>query len=349
MIYSGIDLHKTNMVITTIDSNGIELAHGKLPCRKAEVSGYFSRFDRPHRAVVESTGSWYWLSDLLATLGVELVLAHALQLKAISYAKVKTDAVDAAMLAELLRVGLIPEAHQISPLMRQLREAMRSRLRLVVRRTAARVQIHSLTEKAGWQLTGREFEDLETLEEQLLITLDDGSWQAGQCWLDHIRLLEKQIKQLEGWLHERLVPDKQIQRLREVPGIGVIGAYTILTETDDMRRFPSPGQYLSYSRLVPGAANSGGKSRHRNSKQGNRYLKAIYTEAAVRAVQWYPVVREFYNKKTRRSGKRIARAIVAKELAKIVWHILYYDQSYQGFKGRPTRAKTPQWPRPASP
>lgn len=349
MIYSGIDLHKTNMVITTIDSNGVVLAQRKLPCRKAEVSRYFRRFDRPHRAVVESTGSWYWLSDLLSTVGVELILAHALQLKAISYAKVKTDAVDAGMLAELLRVGLIPQAHQISRSMRQLREVMRTRLRLVVRRTAARVQVHSLAEKAGWQLTEKDFKQEDTLEKQMIALLPGGPGQAARCWLEHIHLLNQQVKALEGWLHEQLVPDVQVQRLREVPGIGVIGAYTILTETDEMRRFPSPGQYLSYSRLVPGAANSGGKSRHRGSKQGNRYLKAIYTEAAVRAIQWYPVVREFYNRKTRRSGKRIARAIVAKELAKIVWHMLYYDRSYQGFKGRPTRVKTPQWPRPASP
>lgn len=51
MIYSGIDLHKTNMVIT-IDSNGAEPARAKLPCRKAEVSAYFSRFTRSHQAVV---------------------------------------------------------------------------------------------------------------------------------------------------------------------------------------------------------------------------------------------------------------------------------------------------------
>lgn len=349
MIYSGIDLHKTNMVITTIDSNGVELASQQIACRKSDVTRYFRQFTQPHRTVVESTGSWYWLSDLLGELGIDLILAHALQVKAISYAKVKTDAVDAAMLAELLRVGLIPQAHQISPQMRPLREVMRTRLRLVVRRTAARVQVHALAEKAGWQLAGDDFEDLDGLEGQFDHLVSDGAGQAARCWLDHIRLLEGQISQLEGWLHQRLVPDEQIQRLREVPGIGVIGAYTILTETDDMKRFPSPGQYRSYCRLVPGAANSGGKSRHRNSKQGNRYLKAIYTEAAVRAVQWYPVIREFYNRKTRRSGRSIGRAIVAKELANIVWHMLYYDQSYQGFKGRPTRAKTPQWPRPASP
>jgi transposase len=349
MIYTGIDLHKTNMVITTIDSNGAMLARQKLPCLKPAVIRYFDRFPHPHRAVVESTGSWYWLSDLLGELGIELILAHALQLKAISYARVKTDAVDSAMLAELLRAGLIPQAHQINPDMRELREVMRARLRLVVRRTAARVQLHSLAEKAGWQLNGKEFEELDTLEDQLETLLREGSNQAARCWLEHVRLLTRQISELEGWLHPRLIPQEPVRRLREVPGIGVIGAYTILTETDDIGRFPSPGQYFSYSRLVPGAANSGGKARHKNSKQGNRYLKAIYTEAAVRAIQWYPVVREFYHKKTRRSGKRIARAIVAKELANIVWHMLYYDQQYQGFKGRPTRVKTPQWPWPASP
>jgi hypothetical protein len=194
MIYSGIDLHKTNMVITPLDSNGaVMLGNRKLPCRKAEVRRCFSGFTQPHRAVVESTGGWYWLSDLLSTLSVELILAHALQLKAISCAKVKTDAVDAAMLAELLRVGLIPKAHQISPPMRQLREVMRTRLRLVVRRAAARVQLHSLAEKAGWQLTGREFEALDVLEGQLEALLGEGPKQAAECWLSHVRLLNEQV------------------------------------------------------------------------------------------------------------------------------------------------------------
>lgn len=118
MIYSGIDLHKTNMVITNIDSNGQQLAQRKLGCQKRLVRAYFEGYNRPHQAVVESTGSWYWLSDLLSGMGVDLRLAHALQLKAISYAKVKTDKVDSAMLAEPLRVGLIPEAHQIDRAMR---------------------------------------------------------------------------------------------------------------------------------------------------------------------------------------------------------------------------------------
>ncbi len=114
MIYSGIYLHKTNMVITTIDSNGELVAQRKLGCRKSQVVAYFHEFGQPHKAVVESTGSWYWLSDVLAGMGIELI-----------------------------RPCLTAQGDQ-------LREVMRSRLRLVVRRTAARVQVHSLAEKAGW-------------------------------------------------------------------------------------------------------------------------------------------------------------------------------------------------------
>lgn len=166
MKYTGIDLHKRNMVNQTIDSNGQCIQKQTLPCRRAEVLAYFGSMEGPHLAVVESTGSWYWLADALKDIGVQLVLAHALHVKAISYAKVKTDSVDAGMLAELLRVGLlrvglIPRAHQIAPEVRELREVMRSRLRLVVRRTAGRVQVHSLAEKAGNAITAKAFQDPE--------------------------------------------------------------------------------------------------------------------------------------------------------------------------------------------
>ena len=64
---------------------------------------------------MESTPKWYWLADLLREKEIELQLAHAKYLKAITYAKVKTDKVGAKTLAQLLRLEMIPQAHQISP------------------------------------------------------------------------------------------------------------------------------------------------------------------------------------------------------------------------------------------
>ena len=128
MLYTGVDLHRRLIVVCTVDNNGSIIARSRMKTDPALVSDYFRRWPDQHRAVVECTTGWYWFSDLLRSLGVDVVLAHAKYLKAISYAKVKTDAVDALTLAQLLRMGYIPEAHQLPPEYRAMRDLLRQRM-----------------------------------------------------------------------------------------------------------------------------------------------------------------------------------------------------------------------------
>ena len=107
MLYSGIDLHKDNCLITTVNDVGKIVKQEKLLNDDATILNYFFSFDDSYQTVVESTLNWYWLSDLLTNHGIGLVLAHAKYLKAIAYAKVKTDKVDSLILAQLLRMGFI--------------------------------------------------------------------------------------------------------------------------------------------------------------------------------------------------------------------------------------------------
>jgi hypothetical protein len=88
MFYSGIDQHKRNSYITTYGPDGAIVKQERVPNTPLRFHRYFAQFRGPHKAVVESTGSWYWLADLCATLNVELSLAHATRLKTISAAKV---------------------------------------------------------------------------------------------------------------------------------------------------------------------------------------------------------------------------------------------------------------------
>src|SRR5699024_2047459 len=115
MIYCGIDLHSDNMVIVATGSNGKAVQETKLPSTERALDDFFSCFDQPVKAVVECTSFWYWLSDWCRANGIDLTLAHAKMVKAISYAKVKTDKVDAKTLAELLRAELSPEDHKAGP------------------------------------------------------------------------------------------------------------------------------------------------------------------------------------------------------------------------------------------
>lgn len=336
MLQHGIDLHKRTLTIATVDSDGSLVRRTKIPARRPDLLHYFDSLNGPHRAVVEATGSWYWVADLLRTRGIELRLAHARKLKAVAAAKVKTDPIDALTLAQLLRVDLIPEAHMISDELRGYRDLLRTRLRLVQKGTSAKNSISRTLEKYNAQTPGQ-VPPLAYLQICL--------------YEDQIALLDGQIKELQQLLQQHLILDDDVQRLLWIPGIGKLGALTIVLETDSMERFPSPRHFFSYCRLVPGAANSGGKTHQRRSKEGNRYLKATFGHAALRAIQYYPEIRAFYQKKARRKNRWVARSIVAKEIARIVYYVLHDQVDFNGcFKGVPlSHLKQSQWPRRASP
>src|SRR5512135_609848 len=81
--------------------------------------------------VLEATYGWYGAADALAAAGAEVHLAHPLGVKAFSYRRVKNDVRDAADLADLLRMGRLPEAWIAPPEVRELRELVRHRAKLV--------------------------------------------------------------------------------------------------------------------------------------------------------------------------------------------------------------------------
>jgi transposase len=88
-----------------------------------------------------------------------------------------------------------------------------------------------------------------------------------------------------------------------VPGIGKLGAYTLVLEIDTIQRFPTVRHLHSSCRVVPGADNSAGKTRHKRSRDGNRYLKQVFHTAAIRAAQYHPEIRREYRRLARRKGK----------------------------------------------
>jgi transposase len=253
---------------------------------------------------------------------------------------VKTDAVDAATLAQLLRSDLVPGAHMISPELREPRDLLRQRLVLVAKRTRCQNAVSGL-------LAQDNVASVDALPP--LVSL--------QCELhtEQRALLARQVKRLEQTLQPTLVPNDDGQRLLWIPGVGKIAAFTLYyLEIDGVARFGAVRpffSYCSYCRLVPGAKNSGGKARHKRTKDGDRYLTLAFSHAAVRAIQYYPEIKRWYLAKRRTKGPMVARALVAKELARIVYYVLRHNESFNGtFKGVPlSRTKQSQWPRRASP
>lgn len=351
MIYVGIDLHASNMVIVAVNGKGEVAREEKISTDPEKLDQLFSTFDEPVKAVVECTSFWYWLADWCRQQEVPLTLAHSKMVKAISYAKVKTDTVDAKTLAELLRADLIPEAYQVNGKQRQLRELTRGRLRMVQRRNKLRRILWNQAAKYNVDITRKGWQYPDQLWEWLQPQLPEGSRLEAELTIEQVIQLTHHIQRLEEAIEQYSNFDEQVQRLLEIPGMGKVGVWSILAEIGDISRFPSPRQFVSYCRLVPGSKDSGGRRRHKSgSKDGNKYLRLAFQQAAVSAYSYYPVVKKYYRKIKLRSGKRIARVVVAKELAKITWHMLTKKQPYKGFKGQSTKiASDSCWPRPISP
>lgn len=336
MYYTGVDLHKFTSYLTTVDSSGTIVKQDNLKNVAHNFVQYFNSIPGDHQATVESTMTWYWLNDLLTSLEIPLVLAHAKYVKAIAYAKVKTDKVDSHTLAQLLRMNFIPVAYKISNDNRTLRDALRARLKIVQRHTSITNSMHLLLAKYNYdsptQLTG-----IPQFQYQQLSEVE--------------ALLNEQILDLEKQLYPFLIPNDDIQRLLWIPGIGKMNAFTILLEIDDIKRFPDVKNFFSYCRLVPSARNSGGKSKQRSSKDGNKYLKIAFCDATIHAVQYYPVIRKYQNALLRKKNKQVAKTIIAKEIAEIVFYILKNKTNFNNkFKSVELQhKKSLQWPRVVNP
>ena len=104
--------------------------------------------------VLEATYGWYWVADVLQGQGASTHLAHPLRVKAFSYRRVKYDVRDATDLADLLRMGRLPEAWIAPPATRELRELVRHRAKLVLMPPRRGEGMNSSHQGAGARVTG---------------------------------------------------------------------------------------------------------------------------------------------------------------------------------------------------
>jgi transposase len=143
----GMDLHRRRSVLVRMTQDGRRLSTSKITNSPQELRREIARAGKSPQVVLEATYGWYWAADTLAAAGAEVHLAHPLGVKAFSYRRVKNDERDAADLADLLRMGRLPEAWIAPREVRELRELTRYRIKLVRLRTSCKDQVHGVLAK----------------------------------------------------------------------------------------------------------------------------------------------------------------------------------------------------------
>jgi transposase len=147
-----MDLHRRRSVLVRMTETGDRLETVRISNDPHMLREVIARAGECPEVVLEATYGWYWAADTLAELGAQVHLAHPLGVKAFSYRRVKNDERDAADLADLLRMGRLPEAWIAPPATRELRGWVRHRAKLVGLRSNLKCQVHAVLAAAGVQV-----------------------------------------------------------------------------------------------------------------------------------------------------------------------------------------------------
>src|SRR4051812_29259121 len=148
----GIDLHRHRSVIVRMTESGERLGSVRIDNDPITLAAEIARAGEDPEVVLEATYGWYWAVDVLTGAGADVHLAHPLGVKGFAYRRVKNDVRDAADLADLLRMGRLPEAWIAPPALRELRELVRHRAKLVAWRSGLKASVHAVLAKQGLHL-----------------------------------------------------------------------------------------------------------------------------------------------------------------------------------------------------
>jgi len=234
----------------------------------------------------------------------------------------KNDKAGAAILAQLLRADLLPEAWIAPPPVRQLRALLRHRVALVRLRTLLRNRIHAIVAKHGYDRP------------------DGGYWTGpGRAWLAALELpavsrelagddlgltgaLQERVDRLDWEIRQRARSDPRARVLTQLPGVGPFTALVILAEIGEVSRFASARKLASWAGLTPTVRGSDRVAHYGHiSKQGSVWLRWVLCEAAQTAKR-SPEFAAAFQRIAKRRGKKIATTAVARKLATRAWHLL---------------------------
>lgn len=294
--------------------------------RLVEVAQKYS----PCRAVLESTGNmWIKIHDTLEEYGIQTKVANPYKTRIIAEAKIKSDKLDARILADLLRADLIYESYVPPKEFREKRALVRHRVALTRNRTMLENRIHSLLDKYDYTTD-----------------LTDMFGKSGLQWLKSLQLspidkviMDTSLAAIESINSQIEIVSKEIGRytwdsddariVLSMTGIGIFSAMVITSEIVDIRRFPTPWKLVSYAGLAPGNRESAGKTkRGRITKQGSVWLRWTMVECAQSARRHDPRMKAFYERLRSKKGSSKAITAVAKEMLVILWYMLTRHQLY---------------------
>jgi len=327
----GLDIHRVFAEAVMLDEGKV-VRLGRVGMTRDHLVD-FARNVLTHddHVVVEATGNATAVAQVLAPHVGRVVIANPRQVRLIAEARIKTDVIDATVLARLYASGFLPAVWVPDARTEALRRQVTRRMQIVRQRARLKTMIQSILHAhlvppcphadlvgpkgRAWLLTQ--------------VLPEDEAEAVARHLREHDRLSED-LRVIEREIARDALADPDAKRLMTIPGIDMVVAVGLLAAIGPIVRFERPDKLVSYLGLNPTVHQSGeAKSRHgRISKQGRTHARSMLVEAAWQAVRGPGPLRAFYERVARHRGVHIAAVAVARKLAIIIWQLLRKGEDY---------------------
>lgn len=317
--YVAIDLHKNRSLIVRDNAAGEELAVVRIDNDPVALSAVLAEAGPEPEVAIEAAYGWYWAVDILQDAGARVHLVHPAGLNW-EERRVKNDYRDCRELLDRMHLGKLPEAW-ISPHdVRELRELVRYRAKLVAQRTSAKAQVKAVLAKHGlhppvadlWGPGGTRYLDELHLEDAYTIKIES--------LRDLVELFDREVAMVEQETRRRLAEHDGYQAIQAISGVGPILAAIFVAEIGDIGRFASPQHLCSWAGLTPKHRESDAKVwRGRITKKGSTLVRWAAIEA-ISKIRGGPKIQADYHRIAERRGKNIARTAAGRKLLTLVYY-----------------------------
>jgi transposase len=326
----GMDIHRTFAEAVMIDGDRL-IRLGRIRMSRDHLAAFAAKLTFEDHLVIEATGNAHAVVEAVAPFVGRVIIANPRQVHLIAKARIKTDVIDATVLARLYASGFLPEVWVPDQSTLRLRRQVTRRNQIVRQRVRLKTMIqailhaHLVPQCPHADILGPK--GRAWLLAQLLP--DDESAAIERHIREYDRLTDD-LRVVERELARDALGSAETKRLMTIPGIDMVVAVGLLAAIGPIERFASPGRLVAFLGLNPSVHQSGNNpARHgRITKQGPCHARTMLVEAAWQAVRGPGPLRAFYERVRGRRGTHVAAVAVARKITVIVWHLLTRGEDY---------------------
>ena len=325
-----MDVHRSFAQIAVVE-DGLCRDGGRIGVRPEDLRAWATTLRSDDQIALEATTNSDAIATMLRPLVGRVVVSNPRKTRAIAEANVKTDKVDARILAQLLAADFLPETWVADERTRVLRRVVARRTHLVRQRTRLKNQVHGIL--ARNLVPTCPHADLFSGVGRRWLARQDlpaDEWRSVDALVRQLDFHGDELSQVDRDIAIEAIDDPVVARLMTVLGIDVTVAISIVAAVGDFTRFPDPNRVVAYLGLNPRVRQSGNAPavHGRITKTGPAQARGMLVEAAFSASRAPGPLRAFYRRVKDRRGFQIATVATARKMTVLCWHLVTRGEDY---------------------